>query len=124
MVSAIVLSTFASVKVSALRHMPGRLYPLGDSCLTYDEGGSDCSFTSYAMCLATESGIGAVCFDNIAHDGEGLKFKAIIIMYHEPSGSAAERFRGKRRTDAMISTTFGFYFGKAADGLNNFSPFL
>jgi hypothetical protein len=34
----------------------------GAHCLTYDEGGSDCSFTSYAQCLATASGIDAECY--------------------------------------------------------------
>jgi pyruvate-formate lyase len=68
---------------------PGRLYP-GAICLTYDEGGSDCSFTSYAECLEAESGIGAVCFDNIAISlttAKGLEFKAIINMNREPNAT-------------------------------------
>ena len=35
--------------------------PPGHYCLSYDEGGTDCSFTSYAQCLATASGIDAEC---------------------------------------------------------------
>ena len=45
----------------------------GHYCLSYDEGGTDCSFTSYSQCLATASGIGAECygktFRNDAADG-------------------------------------------------------
>jgi hypothetical protein len=33
----------------------------GAYCLTYNEGGTDCSFTSLAQCNATASGIGAEC---------------------------------------------------------------
>ena len=86
MVSAIVLSTFALVKMSGSAAYPGRLYP-GALCLTYDEGGSDCSFTSYAECLEAESGIGAVCFDNIAHDGERSR-----IQGHHQYESRAQRY--------------------------------
>jgi len=89
MVSAIVLSTFALFECQTLLHIPARLYP-GVLCLTYDEGGSDCSFTSYAECQEAESGIGAVCFDNIAISlttAKGLEFKAIINMNREPNAT-------------------------------------
>ena len=33
----------------------------GTYCLAYNEGGTDCSFTSLAQCHATASGIGAEC---------------------------------------------------------------
>jgi hypothetical protein len=85
MVSAIVPSTFALVKMSGSAAYPGRLYP-GAICLTYDEGGSDCSFTSYAEYVETESGIDAVCFDNIAH-GERTR-----IQGHHQYESRTQRY--------------------------------
>jgi Protein of unknown function (DUF3551) len=39
-------------------------------CLSYDEGGTNCSFTSYAQCEATASGIGAKCYGNSFRDDE------------------------------------------------------
>lgn len=66
----------------------------------------------------------ALCVLTKSTTAKGLEFKAIINMSCEPSATDAGRFSGKRRTDAMISTAFGFYFGRAADGLNNFSPFI
>jgi hypothetical protein len=36
--------------------------PVGLICLSYNEGGSDCSFSSYAQCEATASGLGAECY--------------------------------------------------------------
>ena len=36
--------------------------------MTFDIGGSDCSFTSYAECLATASGIYAECYGKTARD--------------------------------------------------------
>lgn len=86
MLSAIVLSTFALVKMSGSAAYPGRLYP-GALCLTCDEGGSDCNFTSYVEYLEAESGIGAVCFDNIAHDGERSR-----IQGHHQYESPAQRY--------------------------------
>jgi uncharacterized protein DUF3551 len=34
----------------------------GSYCISYREGGVDCSFTSYAQCQASKSGIDAACF--------------------------------------------------------------
>jgi hypothetical protein len=42
-------------------------------CLSYDEGGTNCSFTSYAQCEATASGIGAKCYGNSFRDDEGFR---------------------------------------------------
>ena len=86
MVSAIVLSTFALVKMSGFAAYAGPIVPRGHSCLTYDEGGSDCSFTSYAEYVETESGIDAVCFDNIAH-GERTR-----IQGHHQYESRTQRY--------------------------------
>jgi hypothetical protein len=42
--------------------------PHGQACLEYDEGGTDCSFTTYGQCLETASGIGAECYGTTSHD--------------------------------------------------------
>jgi len=42
-------------------------------CRSYDEGGTNCSFTSYAQCEATASGIGAKCYGNSFRDDEGFR---------------------------------------------------
>lgn len=39
----------------------------GSYCIGYREGGVDCSFTSYAQCQATKSGIDAACFARPNH---------------------------------------------------------
>jgi Protein of unknown function (DUF3551) len=48
----------------------GPIVPRGHACLQYDEGGTDCSFTSYAQCEATASGIAAECYAGVARDDE------------------------------------------------------
>jgi hypothetical protein len=67
-VSAIVFSTFGSVGMSGSVAYAGPNVPAGHYCLTYDTGGSDCSFTSYAQCLATVSGIDAECYGKTVRD--------------------------------------------------------
>jgi Spy/CpxP family protein refolding chaperone len=77
MASAVAFSAFAFVAlVSAAQAAP--ITPPGKYCLQFDEGGTDCSFTSYAECQATASGQGAECYgDTIrddrraAHESEG-----------------------------------------------------
>jgi hypothetical protein len=51
----------------------GVAVPPGRDCLSYDEGGTDCSFTSYAQCLATASGIGAECYGDTFRDDEAAR---------------------------------------------------
>jgi hypothetical protein len=41
-------------------------------CLSYNEGGTDCSFTSYPQCETTALGIGADCYRNSSRDDEGF----------------------------------------------------
>jgi hypothetical protein len=46
-----------------------------DYCLSYNEGGTDCSFASKAQCQATASGIGAECYRNdFGKAGETLQW--------------------------------------------------
>jgi hypothetical protein len=70
MVSAIVFSTFASVEIPGPAAHAGPIVPPGHYCMTFDTGGSDCSFTSYPECLATASGIDAECFGKTVRDDE------------------------------------------------------
>jgi hypothetical protein len=70
MASAVVFSTFALVKASDSPAFAGPIVPPGHDCMTYDHGGSDCSFTSYAQCLATASGIDAECYGKTVRDDE------------------------------------------------------
>jgi len=70
--SAIAFSTllFASVAEA------GPIVPPGHYCLSYDQGGTDCSFTSYSQCLATESGLAAECYGKTFRDDETDRFPA------------------------------------------------
>jgi hypothetical protein len=63
MVSAIAFSATAfSATPGAAK--AGLIASAGRYCLSYDEGGMNCSFTSYAECEATASGINAECYGN------------------------------------------------------------
>jgi hypothetical protein len=66
--SAIAFSAFAMVTMAGTTAHAGPIVPPGHYCMTYDTGGSDCSFTSYAECLATASGIDAECYGKTARD--------------------------------------------------------
>jgi hypothetical protein len=44
------------------------IIPPHQYCLSYDTGGTDCGFTSYAQCEATASGQGAECYGNTPAD--------------------------------------------------------
>jgi hypothetical protein len=70
MISAIAFSTFALVEMSGSAAHAGPIVPPGHYCMTFDTGGSDCSFTSYPECLATASGIDAECFGKTVRDDE------------------------------------------------------
>ena len=68
--SAIAFSTFAMVEMSGSAAYAGPIVPPGHYCMTYDTGGSDCSFTSYLQCLATASGIDAECYGKTIRDDD------------------------------------------------------
>ena len=68
MAALVASSAFAFVALSSPAAEAGPIVPNGHACLQYDEGGTDCSFTSYGQCLATASGIGAECYGAPAHD--------------------------------------------------------
>ncbi|MCK1277400.1 DUF3551 domain-containing protein [Bradyrhizobium sp. 61] len=67
LVSATALSALA---LSGSAATAGPIVPPGHYCISYDEGGTDCSFTSYAQCLETASGIAAECYGKTAGDDE------------------------------------------------------
>jgi hypothetical protein len=69
--SAIAFSTLAfGATPGAAKPEPA--LPPGRYCLSYDQGGTDCSFTSYAQCATTALGIGADCYGRVFLDDEGF----------------------------------------------------
>ena len=64
--SVIALSAIAFGATGAAK--AGPIVPPGHDCIEYAEGGTDCSFTSYAQCEATASGIAAECYASAAPD--------------------------------------------------------
>jgi hypothetical protein len=67
-VSTIAFSAFGLFAISGPAAYAGPIVPPGHYCMTFDTGGSDCSFTSYEQCLATASGIDAQCYGKTVHD--------------------------------------------------------
>ena len=72
--SAVAFSAFAFTATpgSADTRSPA-VIPRGHYCLSYNAGGFDCSFTSYAQCEAAASGQAAECFGNTPADDKGLR---------------------------------------------------
>jgi hypothetical protein len=68
----IAFSAFVFVMMAGSAAQAGPIVPPGHYCIAYDEGGSDCSFTSFTQCEAAASGIGAECYGNTVRDGEGI----------------------------------------------------
>jgi hypothetical protein len=69
--SAVAFSAFAFTATpgSAITRSPATIPP-GRYCLSYNAGGFDCSFTSYAQCEATDSGQSAECYGNTPADDQ------------------------------------------------------
>ena len=70
--TTVAFSALAFVTMTGSTAQAGPIVPPGRYCLSYDEGGTDCSFTSYAQCLATASGIGAECYGKTIRDDEDV----------------------------------------------------
>jgi hypothetical protein len=68
--STIAFSAVAFVTMARSPAQAGPITPPGQYCLSYDLGGTDCSFTSYAQCQATASGIDAECYGDTVRDDE------------------------------------------------------
>ena len=77
--SAVAFSAFAFTATPGSAARVGRaITPPHQYCLSYDAGGSDCSFTSYAMCEAEASGQAAGCYGNTPADDKdpwGTRFQ-------------------------------------------------
>jgi Protein of unknown function (DUF3551) len=76
-ISAIALASAIAFSTLAFSATPGAAKPAptlppGRYCLSYDQGGTDCSFTSYAQCETTASGIGADCYGSVFLYDEGF----------------------------------------------------
>ncbi len=65
--STIAFSALAFVSMASPAQA-GPVVPSGHYCLSYDEGGTDCGFTSYSQCQATASGEAAECYGNTVQD--------------------------------------------------------
>jgi hypothetical protein len=68
---AIAFSAFAlTATPGSAQNVPPATIPPAHYCLSYDGGGFDCSFTSYAQCEAMASGQDAECYGNTPADDE------------------------------------------------------
>jgi len=67
--SAVAFSAFAFTATPGSADPPA-IIPHGHRCLSYFQGGTDCSFTSYGECEATASGQNAECYGNTPADDE------------------------------------------------------
>jgi hypothetical protein len=68
---AVAFSAFAlTATPGSAQNVPPAIIPPGHYCVSYDGGGSDCSFKSYAQCEATASGQDAECYGNTPADDE------------------------------------------------------
>ena len=79
-----IISTMAIASVVALSVVAfgatgaanaGPIVPPGHDCLEYAKGGTDCSFTSYAQCEATASGLAAECYAPAARDDDHWRWQ-------------------------------------------------
>jgi hypothetical protein len=69
----------------------------GHYCLSYDTGGSDCSFTSYSQCQATASGIDAECYGKTVRDDEQSQISNSYAQF--PSSVPLKQMGKSRRPD-------------------------
>ncbi len=68
--TTVAFSALAFATMTGSTAQAGPIVPPGRYCLSYDEGGTDCSFTRYAQCLATASGLAAECYGKTVRDDE------------------------------------------------------
>ena len=67
--SAVAFSAFAFTATPGSADPPA-IIPHGHRCLSYFQGGTDCSFTSYAECEGMASGQSAECYGNTPADDQ------------------------------------------------------
>jgi hypothetical protein len=68
--TTVAFSILAFVTMTGSTAQAGPIVPPGHYCMLYALGGTDCSFTSYAQCLATASGLAAECYGKTIRDDE------------------------------------------------------
>ncbi len=73
MITAFAFSAFATMAGSSAQ--AGLIVPPGRYCMTWDIGGSDCSFTSYEQCLATALWPDAECYGKTLRDDEDSRIR-------------------------------------------------
>ena len=74
MITGFAFSAFAFATMAGSSVQAGPIVPPGRYCMTWDIGGSDCSFTSYAQCVpATASGLDAECYGKTPRENEDLQ---------------------------------------------------
>lgn len=69
-------------------------------CLEYDEGGTNCSFTSAAQCDASAAGIGAEC--HAVEPQAAMQEPGAHAFYHPAAGLGLETVRTPRRVMASV----------------------
>jgi hypothetical protein len=79
--SAVAFSAFAFVALPGSAAQAAPITPPGKYCLQYDEGGTDCSFTSYAQCQATASGQDAECYGDTVSDDRRAAHESGSTIY-------------------------------------------
>jgi hypothetical protein len=67
-IAGLAFAVLALTDVAGSPASAGPIVPPGHYCMTWDIGGSDCSFTSYDQCLATAAGLDAECYGKTARD--------------------------------------------------------
>jgi hypothetical protein len=60
----------SALVVSGSAATAGPIVPRGHYCLSYNLGGTDCSFTGYKQCLETALAYEAQCYGKTARDDE------------------------------------------------------
>lgn len=60
--SAVLVFVAAFAMIPAANSQENQRISAGQYCLMYSEGGTDCSFSSYAQCQETAAGIAAKCY--------------------------------------------------------------
>lgn len=80
--TAAAFSTLALVALTGPSAQAETIARSGTYCLSYGEGGTDCSFTSYAQCEATASGQVAECYGPDAQEpGSNTRSRAEMTMH-------------------------------------------
>lgn len=69
-VPAVAFSAFAVVAMSNTTAVAAPAMHPGGYCLTYEQDEMDCSFSTFAQCEATASGIGGDCSVDVSRDDE------------------------------------------------------